>query len=405
MPTYSYKARDTSGKAVSGTMEGASKTELIDKLHKMGYMPTSITETAAGIVKMGSIFDRLKWISSDDMLLFYIQLSNMISANINILMSLSTLSKQIENKTLREAIGNVSRQVEAGSNLSHAFSTEPRIFNRLFINMIKAGEASGKLDVVLMRYADFFEKQEDLKQKIKGALFYPIILMCAGLSVVLLIVTFVTPKFAEIYMKAGISLPVPTQIVYQAGLAIKRYWFLFIGAGVAVFLAAKRYFRTDRGRFLLDKHKLKLPAIGPVYRKVAVARFSRTLATLLGSGVPILESLDIVRDVVGNEVLALVVEDVSRGVEKGERMSDTLRVSEEFPSDVVQMVAVGEETGALDTMLNRIADFYDMTVSYAVKKMTTVIEPLFLVITGIMVGCIMASMLLPIFDMIKALRH
>ncbi|MFA5500564.1 MAG: type II secretion system F family protein [Candidatus Omnitrophota bacterium] len=405
MPSYSYKARDTSGKRVSGTMEGATKAEVIDKLHKMGYMPTSIVEVAAGIVKMGSIFDRLKWISTDDMLLFYIQLSNMISANITILMSLSTLGKQIENNTLREAVANVSRQVEAGSNLSHAFSTEPRIFNRLFINMIKAGEASGKMDTVLMRYADFFEKQEDLKQKIKGALFYPIILMVAGMSVVLLIVTFVTPKFAEIYMKAGISLPVPTQIVYQIGIAIKRYWYLIIGAAVAAFLGARKYFRTERGKFLLDKSKLKMPVIGSVYRKVAVARFSRTLATLLGSGVPILESLDIVRDVVGNEALALVIEDVSRGVEKGERMSDTLKISEEFPSDVVQMVSVGEETGALDTMLNRIADFYDMTVSYAVKKMTTIIEPVFLVITGVMVGCIMASMLLPIFDMIKALRH
>jgi len=404
MPTYTYKARDASGKPVSGTMESASKAELIDKLHKMGYMATNVAQVMPGI-QIGTVFDRLKRVGSDDMLLFYIQLSNMINAGITILMSLSTLAKQIENRNLKEAIGSVSRQVEAGSTLSQAFGAKPRMFKRLFVNMIKAGEASGNLDTVLMRYANFFEKEVDLKQKIKGALFYPIILLCAGVAVTLLIITFVIPQFAEIYLKAGIKLPIPTLIVYKAGMVIKHYWYLLAALVIAILLGIRYYFKTERGTFLLDTLKLKLPIIGPLYRKVAIARFARTLATLLGSGVPILESLDIVKEVTGNKVLALVITNVSKGVEKGERMSETLKISEEFPQDVVQMVLVGEETGALDEMLNKIADFYDMTVNYAVKKLTTIIEPVFLVIMGVMVGCILASMLLPMFDMVKTLRH
>ncbi len=404
MATYTYKARDASGKRVSGTMEVASRAELVDKLRKMNYMTTSVAEVTSGI-QIGSIFDRLKWVSSDDMLLFYIQLSNMISAGINILMSLSTLARQIENRVLKEAIGSVYRQVEAGGTLSRAFATEPHMFKRLFVNMIRAGEASGNLDTVLMRYADFFEKEVDLKQKIKGALFYPIILLCAGVAVTLLIVTFVIPQFAEIYLKAGITLPVPTLILYRAGMVIKHYWYLLAALAIAILLGMRYYFKTERGTFLLDTLKLRLPIIGPLYRKVAIARFARTLATLLGSGVSILESLDIVKEVTGNDVLARVITSVSKGVEKGERMSETLKISEEFPPDVVQMVLVGEETGSLDGMLNKIADFYDMTVNYAVKKLTTIIEPLFLVIMGVMVGFIMASMLLPMFDMVKTLRH
>jgi len=404
MPQYTYKARDASGKRVSGTMESASRAELIDKLHNMGYMTTSVAQVTPGI-QIGSIFDRLKWVSSDDMLLFYIQLSNMINAGITIMMSLSTLAKQIENRNLKEAIGSVSRQVEAGSTLSQAFGTEPRMFKRLFVNMIKAGEASGNLDTVLMRYANFFEKEVELKQKIKGAFFYPIILLCAGVMVTLLIVTFVIPQFAEIYLKAGIKLPIPTLIVYKVGVMIKHFWYLLVMFTIAILLGIRYYFKTERGTFLLDKLKLRMLIIGPLYRKVAIARFTRTLATLLGSGVPILESLDIVKEVTGNEVLARVIANVKKGVEKGERMSETLKISEEFPPDVVQMVSVGEETGALDKMLNKVGDFYDMTVNYAVKKLTTIIEPLFLVIMGIMVGCIMASMLLPMFDMVKTLRR
>ena len=404
MSTYIYKARDTTGKPVKGTMEAATKEELIDKLHKMGYMTTCVSEVAVGM-QIGSIFDKLKWIATSDMLMFYIQLSNMINAGITILISLSTLSKQIENRRLKEAVGSVARQVEGGSSLSQSFALHPQIFSKLFVSMIEVGEESGKLDTVLLRYAIFFEQQEDLRQKIKGALFYPIILLLAGIAVTLFIVTFIIPQFAQIYLKAGIKLPIPTLIVYKIGLAIKHYWYLLIVFLAVILFGLRYYFRTERGALLIDQLKLRTPIIGPLYRKVAISRFSRTLATLLGSGVPILKSLDITKEVLANQVLAQVITNVHKSVEKGERMAEPMKISEEFPADVVQMISVGEETGDLVEMLNKIANFYDMSVSYAVKKLTTVIEPLFLVILGGMVGLIMASMLMPIFDMIKTLRR
>lgn len=402
MPSYTYRARDATGKPVKGTMEAATKEELIDKLHKIGYMTTTVSFVTPGI-QIGLIFDKLKWISTSEMLMFYIQLSNMINAGITILVSLSTLAKQIENRSLKEAVGNIARQVEAGSTLSHSFASYPRLFTKLFVSMIEVGEESGKLDTVLMRYANFFEQQEDLKQKLKGALFYPLILLLAGVAVMLFMVTFLIPLFAELYLKAGINLPIPTLVVYKFGIAIKHYWYLLIAFVILVILGVRYYFKTERGAFLLDTLKLRLFIIGRLYRKASVLKFTRTLATLLGSGVPILRSLDITKEVVGNEILARVIMNARKSVEKGERMAEPLKISEEFPADALQMISVGEESGNLVEMLNKIADFYSMTIGYAVKKLTTLIEPLFLLIMGAMVGLIMASMLMPIFDMIKTL--
>lgn len=404
MPAYTYKARDTSGKAVRGTMEAATKEELTDKLHKMGYMTTRVTEALPGI-KIESVFERLKRINTEDIVMFNVQLSNMINAGISILTSLVALNKQIENKKLKETIGSVLRSVEAGDSFSQALGRHPHIFSKLFVNMVKAGEASGKLDTVLSRFAEFAERQQELRQKIKGALFYPIILLFAGIAVTLFIVTFVIPQFVEIFMKSAITLPVATLILYKMGTGIKHFWFLGILFIIVSWVCIRYYVSTEKGRLAFDKFKLKLPIIGSLYRKRAISNFSRTLATLTASGVPILESLDITRDVIGNEVLGRVIGNVRTSVEKGEKIAEPLKISEEFPPDAVQMISVGEETGNLDGMLNKIADFYDMSIGYTIKKLTTILEPLFLVIMGSMVGFIMASMLLPIFDMIKILRR
>lgn len=404
MPTYSYKARDNTGKAVRGTMEAASKEELIDKLRKMGYMTTEATEALPGI-KIESFFDKLRPISAEDMIMFYVQLSNMINAGIPILATLDTLSKQTENKRLKEAVGSVSRSVEAGESLSRALAGHPCVFTKLFVNMAKAGEASGKLDTVAARYAEYFEHQTDLQQKIKSALFYPIILLIAGVAVTLFIVTFVIPQFAQIFLKAGVTLPLPTLILFKLGIGIKCFWYLGILSVVAVWLGIKFYIKTEKGRLNLDRFKLKMPIVGSLYRKAAISGFARTLATLAASGVPILESLDITKEVAGNEVLGRVIGNARSAVEKGEKISEPLKISEEFPPDAVQMISVGEETGDLGGMLNKVADFYDISIGYVIKKLTTILEPLFLVIMGCMVGFIMASMLLPMFDMIKILRR
>ena len=404
MPTYIYKARDATGKLVKGTMDAATKDELTEKLHRMGYMITRFTETLPGI-NIESAFEKLKRISAEDMIIFNVQLANMINSGIPILVCLDTLDKQIENKNLRDTVGSVKRNLEAGDSFSQALAKHPAVFPKLFISMVKIGEASGKLDTVLTRFAEFVEKQEDLRQKIKSALFYPMILLFAGIAVTLFIVTTIIPQFAEIFMKVGIALPTPTLILYRVGTGIKRYWYLFALFTIIGAAGVRYYIRTASGRFNFDRFRLRLPVLGLLFRKVAISRFARTLATLVSSGVSILVSLDITKEVMGNEVLARVVGNARASVEKGEGIAESLKISEEFPPDTVQMISVGEETGNLDGMLNKISDFYDMSLGYTIKKLTTMIEPLFLVIMGGLVGFIMASMLLPMFDMVKILRH
>jgi len=404
MAFYNYKARDAAGKPIKGTMEAINKQTLIAELHKLSYMATYVSEVPA-VSRPGGLFDKLKWINSTEMLMFYFQLANLINAGISILSSLNTLSKQIENKTLKEAIETIGKEVESGRGLSLAFAMYPRVFSKLFVNMIQAGEKSGKLDVVLTRYAHFFEQQQDIKEKISGALFYPMILLCAGIAITLFVVTFVMPQFAEIYLRAGLSLPLPTLIVHKTGMALKNFWYLFIVSFIGILVAVRYYLGTAGGSFLRDKLKLRLLIVGPLYQKVYISRFTRTLATLLGSGVPILGSLDITKEVIENEILMRAIVDIRKSVEKGERMAGPMKRSGEFPINVVQMVSAGEESGSLVEMLNTIADFYDINVGYAVKKLTTLIEPLFLVVMGSMVGMIMASMLMPIFDMVKTLRR
>lgn len=404
MPTYVYKARDTAGKLVKGTMDAKVKEELISKLRKMGYMTTQVSEVSSGF-RLESAFDRLKGVGDEDMIMFNVQLSNMINAGINILNSLDTLNRQIENKRLRSAVGDIRRNVEAGDSLSQALTKHPSIFPGLFVNMVKAGEASGKLDTVLLKYAEFYEHQTDLKQKIKGALFYPAILLVAGLIITLFIVTFIIPQFALVFMKSGVILPIPTLILYEIGTGIKRFWYIGVLAVIAACWGLKYYAGTDMGRVKLDRIKLRFPIIGPLHRKAAISRFARTLGTLVASGVPILESLEIVKEVMGNEILSRAVANIRNSVESGERIAEPMKVSKEFPLDTVQMVAVGEETGKLDEMLNKISNFYDLSLGYTIKRLTAIIEPLFLVIMAGLVGFIMASMLLPIFDMMKVLRH
>ena len=329
----------------------------------------------------------------------------MISSGIALLATLGTLSEQLSNRKLRDAVGSAARSVEGGESFSQALSMHPNVFPKLFVNMVKAGEISGKLDTVSLRYAQYFEHQMDIQQKIRGALFYPAILLVAGIAVTLFVVTFVVPQFVEIFMKVGLALPMPTQILYMVGMAIKKFWYVFILVSIGLCFAVRFCLRTEKGRLGFDRIKLRVPLLGSLHRKSCISGFARTLGTLTASGVPILESLDITGGVIGNEVLALAVASARKAVEKGEKIAEPLKISGEFPPDTIQMISVGEETGNLDGMLDKIADFYDLTIGYAIKKLTTVLEPVFLLVMGSMVGFIMASMLLPMFDMMKVLRR
>ena len=404
MTNYLYKARDGEGKAVTGAMESASAEKLAEKLRDLGYMPTQIKEALPN-VDLDQFSQRFAKIKPEDIIMFNVQLANMIDAGLTLINSLNIICRQIENKKLREVVEEVKRAVEGGSTFSDALANHPKVFSKLFVDMVRAGETSGKLNVVLNRLAHYVEQQEDLRQQVKNALFYPAILVIAGIAVVVLIVSFVMPKFVEVFNRAGVPLPLPTRIFYALGLGLTNYWYLIIFIAWLAFMGIRMYARTKRGGYQFDRLKLDLPVIGPLVRKLIISRFSRTLATLVDSGVPILHSLDIVREVVGNRIISDVVKDVRDSVEEGERIAKELKKSGEFPQDMVQMISVGEETGKLGHMLNKISGFYDNAVGYSLKKLIALIEPLFIIVLGVLVGFIMASMLLPMFDMIKTISH
>lgn len=404
MPSYTYRARDQAGKLVTGTMEAPSAEALTAKLGKMGYMTTSVAPVKPGI-RLGSISEMLAPVKVQDLVVFNFQLANMLESGISILVALAAIEVQLENKKLKGIIGDVLRNIEAGGSFSASLNNHPGVFSKLYISMVKAGEESGRLNEVLKRYANFCEGQLELREKVQGALFYPAILFIASVSIIVFIVTFIIPQFVGLFSKAGIKLPLSTRILFVIGLIIKRYWYAIIIGLAALLFGMKQYRVSERGKIHFDRLLLKIPVVGVLVRKIYVSRFSRTLATLLSSGVPILRSLDIAREVIGNAVIAEAIVNVRESVEHGQKISEPLKISAEFPSDAVQMIAAGEETGNLEGMLNKTADFYDMAAGYGIKKLTALIEPLFLVIMGSIVGFIMAAMLLPIFDMAKILRR
>ncbi len=404
MPVYVYKARDQVGRKIKGSMQAVSEEELYDKLHKLGYLTTETTKSLPRF-EFRSLLSRFQQIHAEDMMLFNVQLSNLIHAGVSLLDSLYALNQQIENKKLKEVVEGVVRSVESGESFSEALLLYPKIFSPLFINLVKAGEASGKLDMTLERYAAYCEEQAELRQKIVGAIFYPVILLVAGIAVSFFIVTVVVPQFAAIFTRVGIQLPLPTLILCRVATALKFFWHSILLFLMVAWLGIQTYTSTSQGKFQADWLKLKFPVVGNLCRKVAISRFARTLGMLVAGGVPLLTSLEIVREVIGNEVLAQVIGKTHDAVEKGEKISESFKVSGEFPLDAIQMIRVGEETGNLDEMLNKVADFYDRWAGYTVKKLTTLIEPLLLVVMACLLGFIMASMLLPMFDMIKVLRQ
>jgi type IV pilus assembly protein PilC len=401
---FNYRARDNTGKLVRGVIEAHSQDEVAEKLQRMGYVPVIITEVFAGL-KLTQLEWSFRRIKTKDVVMFNIQLANMLNAGLSVISSLDILQKQNENKRLSEVIGRVSRSVQAGESFSQALAKHPRIFPNLLVSMVKAAEASGGLDKVLTKYAEFAEAQADLQRKIKEALYYPIILIVAATGVIVFIATVLIPKFVAVFNRAEISLPLPTIILAGAGTAIRQFWYLIILAGVLIVVGIRKYVGTKAGRFRFDKVSLKLPILGPIVRKTCISRFARTLSTLIGSGVPILESLDIVGDVVNNQVLGRVIKQMRQSVEKGERLAESLKISEEFPPDTVQMISVGEESGNLEGMLNKISDFYDRAAGYSIKKLVASLEPMLLVVMGVVVAFTMASMLLPMFNMVKVLRR
>jgi type IV pilus assembly protein PilC len=403
MPNYRYLARDERGHAVTGTLIAPTLEALADQLKRMGYLITQSREVAEGAT-VESVIQSLRRVGYDDLVLFNVQLSKMIQVGIPLVTALETLAQQTEHPRLRQAISDVARTVQAGASFSEALRKHTRIFSQLFINMIQAGEVSGKLDEVLRRLAEFAKRQASLRQQLQTALTYPAILVVVGVAVMVFLVTGIIPKFMKIFLEADVPLPLPTAILYQVSQLVRAWW-LFGLSGIALAgWAVGRWIRTPPGRRAVDPMILKLPVIGSLARKVALSRLTRTLETLLSSGVPILESLSIVEQTCGNVVIGDVISTVQTSVRQGGTIAEPLKVSREIPPMVVQMITVGEGSGTLDHMLGEIADHYDELVEHGITRVTAFVEPVFLILIGGMVAFIMASILLPLFRMVNVIK-
>ncbi len=402
MPTYRYTARDERGHAVNGTLAASTHEALADQLKRMGYLVTQAKELPPGAAESGmEAGGRVRY---DDLALFNVQLSKMIQVGIPLVTALDTLATQTAPPRLRRAVQNVARGVEGGLGFSEALSRHGRIFSTVFINMVRAGEASGKLDEVLRRLAEFSRRQAEIRRQLQTALTYPAFLLAVGCVVAGVLVAGVIPQFMKIFIEAEVRLPLPTLLLYQVSQFVRHQWVWIIVGAVALAWGARGYLRTPSGRRQGDVLALRLPVIGPLVRDVALARFARTLETMLSSGVPILESLAIVQDACGNVVISDVVQSVQTSVREGGSLADPLRVSRDVPPMVVQMIAVGEASGTLDHMLGQIADHYDELVMHGIKRAITFVEPVFLMLMGGMVAFIMASILLPLFRMVDVVR-
>ncbi len=397
MSKFVYSARPAAGGGVrSGELTVKTKDEVLSHLHRQKLIPISIREKDAGIS-----FTFGTGITTRDIVVFTRQFATMINAGLPLVQSLDILAEQTENTHFRKVIQDVLYDVESGHTLADAMGKHPKVFTELFVNMVAAGEAGGILDTILLRLSTFLEKNDALVRKIKGAMIYPAVIFgVAGMAVVLLLY-FVIPTFQDMFESAGVALPLPTQIVIWMSTFLQAYWWaVAVGIGVLIFLIKWAY-GTDGGRLAIDRILLAFPILGDLQRKAAVARFTRTLGTLVSSGVSILEGLEITAKTAGNRVIHDAVMGSRASIAGGETIAGPLKESGVFPPMVVQMINVGEQTGGLDEMLTKIADFYDEEVDAAVEALLSAMEPIMIVVLGVVVGGMIVAMYLPIFDMIN----
>ena len=404
--SFAYKVRDGQGKLVTGTLEAESVTIVAGKLRQMGFTPVSIesreSKRMAREVKIPGLSGRIKL---KEVAVFSRQFATMINSGLTLLRALSILSDQTTNKELARIVGEVRKDVERGIALSAAMSKHPKAFSRLYVAMVRSGEMGGSLDAVLSRLATTIEKQVDLRRKVKSAMTYPIVVGAIVVLIMVAMLVFVVPMFKSMYSELDSKLPAPTLALLAISNIVKKF-FLLVGlaAGVGVW-AIRRWIRTPTGRRAFDAFKLRAPVFGQLAHKAVLARFSRSLAALVRAGVPILDALEIVSETAGNVIVAEAVADTAAAVKSGESLARPLEAHPVFPPMVVQMIAVGEETGALDEMLEKIADFYEAEVEATVEGLTALIEPLLIVVMGVTVGGMVVALYMPMFGIISKLGN
>ena len=399
MATFTYKARNWDGKIVTAEMEGESKEVCISKLREKGYFVTSINEKKSGGGNFSFGFER--GVSSQEVCIFARQFSTMIGSGVPLVRCLTILQAQAENPSFKKIITQIRTDVEGGSTFSKSLEKHPKVFSDLFCSLVKAGEIGGILDTILERLADYLESSESLKSKVKGALTYPVVVFGIAMLVVVALVLFVLPQFKEIFDGMNVELPFITTALLDLSDFMVAWWFFIIPGIFAVPVLIVNFFKTKTGARIFDVNILKMPAIGMMMRKVAVAKFTRTLGTLISSGVPILQALEVTAQTAGNVVIADAVDKTRVSIREGESIADPLKTSGVFPPMVVQMIAVGEETGELDKMLSKIADFYDSEVDTAVKGITSIIEPIVIVFMGVVIGGIVMAVFMPMLKLVN----
>lgn len=401
MPQFVYKARDTTGKLVSGTLEAESTANVINRLQGMGYFPVSVEDSkgagGSGVASAGGA-TRQKRVKVNDIATFNRQIADLLSSGIPLVKALGVIQNQTSNPALRQIIVQITQDVTGGDSLAGAMSRHPKTFSKLYVAMVRAGEAGGLLDQVLSRLADFAEGEAETKSKVKSALAYPLVMVAAGFGAVIVLMTVVMPKIMKIYEDMDQQLPTSTVMLISISNALQQYWYIFLGATVGLVFLAGKTLKTKEGKKAFDKFLIKIPILGDLIVKKEIANFSRTLGSLLHNGVSILQSLEITQDVLTNEVVADEVRKIPENVTQGEGIAAPLRKSSVFPPVVVNMIAIGEETGRLDDILMKVSKSYDTEVDRSVKTLTSLLEPLVILFMGLVVGFIVISMLLPIFS-------
>jgi type IV pilus assembly protein PilC len=400
MPVYTYKGTNRAGTSVSGEVNAASKTEVQNQLRRQQITATKMSEK-------GKEFNLPTFgggVNSKELAIFTRQFSVMIDAGLPLVQCLEILAGQQENKTFQKVLAGTRASVEGGATLSAAMRQYPKVFDALFVNMVEAGETGGILDTILQRLSSYIEKNVKLKRAVKSAMVYPVGVITIAAAVIILLLWKVVPIFTTLFAGLGVDLPLPTKIVIMlSNMVGSIFGFLALVAIVGFVVAIKVWYGTEQGRYILDSIILKLPILGLLMRKIAVARFTRTLGTLIASGVPILEGLDITARTAGNAVVERSLQKVRKSLEEGKSLTEPLKESGVFPGMVTQMIAVGEQTGAMDAMLSKIADFYEEEVDAAVKDLLTALEPVMIVFLGVVVGGVVISMYMPLFSLIGKL--
>ena len=403
--TFEYKIRDRAGSVQTGQMEAASSAAVAKTLRDKGLVPLKIAERRVGSLdKEVKLPGMRKKVKSKEVAVFSRQLATMVNSGLTLVRALTVLQEQTQNGAFAQIIGDVRTRVEQGSSLSVSLASHPKVFSQLYVAMVQAGEVGGALDETLMRLADTLESGVRLRSKVKSAMAYPVVVLSLIVFIVTAMLLFIVPIFSKMYAELGGELPLPTKTLVNVSNLLGKFWWLFGLITVGSVMGLKRWIRTPEGREKWDRFKLRLPIFGKLVQKVAVSRFARTMSVLSRTGVPVLQALDIVSATAGNAMVSAALRDVQESVKRGESLAGPLSRHEVFPPMVTHMMAVGEETGALDAMLAKVADFYDQEVDDSVSALTSLIEPILIIVMGVAVGGILICLYLPMFNIANLIK-